>query len=347
MRVIVQERGFLLAREHGLFGNCHASTVVDLPGGDLLVAYFAGRREGEGDTAIWLSRRHAGRWHAPVRGFAEAGLAHWNPALHASGARAWLFYKVGATVHEWTTRLAVSEDAGGTWSRPRPLVADDPAPRGPVKNKLIVLAGGDWLAGGSVETEQYWDAFVDRSSDEGHTWRRSDIPIEHRQGGASGGAGTWQGLAANALWESDVERVFRWDGVIQPTLWESAPGRVHMLLRSTRGRIHRSDSIDAGRTWSAAAATALANNNSGLDVARLDDGRLVLACNPVEGNWGRRTPLVLFGSQDNGKTFAPLLDLETAEGEFSYPAVIARGTTLHITYTTNRTNMAYCRCEVE
>lgn len=156
MRLTLHERELLAPDGHALFGNCHASTIVELPGDALLVAYFAGRREGEGDVAIWLSRREAGRWQPPQRAFAEPDLPHWNPVLHADGAKVWLFYKVGATVHEWTTRLAVSNNAGRTWAPPRPLVAGDASPRGPVKNKLIVLTGGDWLAGSSIETEHTW-----------------------------------------------------------------------------------------------------------------------------------------------------------------------------------------------
>jgi predicted neuraminidase len=215
-----------------------------------------------------------------------------------------------------------------------------------VKNKLIVLSNGDWLAPGSVETELYWDAFVDRSSDHGRTWQRAEISFEHRRPQGQGDAGIWTGLAANALWETSLDRVFRWDGVIQPTLWESAPGQVHMLLRSTRGRVFRSDSADGGLTWSAAYPTDLPNNNSGLDLDRLGDGTLVLAFNPVEGNWGRRHPISLAASVDNGATWTPLQDLETEEGEFSYPAVVAAGGELHVTYTWNRKNIVHHRFTV-
>jgi len=347
MQLSPQERSFLLPKEHGVFESCHASTIVELPGEELLAAFFAGGREGEGDTAIWMSRYMHGAWQAPARVFAEAGLAHWNPVLHAQGATVWLFYKVGPTVHDWTTRIAVSDDAGRTWSSPRELVPGDSAPRGPVRNKLIVLSSGEWLAPSSVETDQYWDAFVDRSADCGQTWQRSDVPIEHRQGAVTGGADVWQGLSENALWETDLERVFRWDGVIQPTLWESAPGHVHMLLRSTRGHAYRSDSADAGRTWSEAVATPLPNNNSGLDVVRLEGAGLVLAYNPVEGNWGHRSPISLAGSTDNGATWSHLSDMETEEGEFSYPAIIAGRSQVHVTYTWNRKNFVYHRFKVD
>ena len=36
--------------------SCHASTVVELPGGDLMAAWFGGTGEGNPDVAIWGAR---------------------------------------------------------------------------------------------------------------------------------------------------------------------------------------------------------------------------------------------------------------------------------------------------
>lgn len=319
------------------FAQCHAASIAAYADGSLRVAFFAGSKEGAADTAIWLARGDGTTWQAPRPILAEAGLAHWNPVLHADGTRLLLFYKTGASVHDWRTRLAVSEDGGARWSAPRALIAGDPRPRGPVKNKLLVLADGTWLAPGSTEDARHWDAFVDRSDDRGASWQLAPIPIVHRPPAAPG-SDLWQGLAQDALWESDPARAFAWDGVIQPSLWESAPGIVHALMRSTRGAIYRSDSRDGGRSWCAAYPTSLANNNSGLDLARLADGLLVLACNPVAGNWRARSPLVLLTSRDNGETWQQAAVLEEEDGEFSYPAIIpaADGGGLHIAYTWNR-----------
>lgn len=346
MKIVSVSRQLLLPPEHALFNNCHASTLARLPDGQLLAAFFAGRREGEGDVAIWLARTIGDTWQPPLRLVAEDGLAHWNPVLHAEDENTWLFYKIGPTVHDWTTRVVVSGDAGKTWSAPRPLVPGDALPRGPVRNKLLVMSNGEWIAPGSIETAETWDAFVDISPDRGETWHKHDVPIDHGTRRARIPGEVWTGLAANALWETDVERVFRWDGVIQPTLWESAPGRIHMLMRSTRGWIYRSDSSDFGRTWCLAYATALPNNNSGIDLAKLTDGRLVLAFNPIGGNWGRRYPISLAWSADNGEHWEWLLDMESEVGEFSYPAIIADGADLHVTYTANRRNIVYRKIRV-
>ena len=114
-----------------------------------------------------------------------------------------------------------------------------------------------------------------------------------------------------------------------------------MLLRSSEGYVYRADSSDYGKTWSDAYKTGLPNNNSGLDLVKAPfDNNLYLVCNPVQANWGMRSPLSLFKSADNGATWQKLCDLESEPGEFSYPAIIASSEGLTITYTWNRQNIA-------
>ncbi|EAA5064323.1 hypothetical protein DPT33_03285, partial [Salmonella enterica subsp. enterica] len=253
--------------------------------------------------------------------------------------------KVGSDVHVWKTWFITSSDRGFTWSTPAPLVNDDILPRGPVKNKLLLASNGAWIAPGSIESPERWRAFVDRSSDEGKHWNISFVPLEPDNAISGTNVALWDGVKKGMLWECCLENLLRWDGVIQPTLWESSPGHIHMLLRSTRGAIFRSDSIDYGATWSVARATSLPNNNSGIDLVSMQDGTLILALNPVNGNWGKRYPLSLIASQDNGESWLPLLDLESDHGEYSYPAIISEGGVVHITYTWNRKNIVYCRLQ--
>ena len=134
--------------------------------------------------------------------------------------------------------------------------------------------------------------------------------------------------------------------VIQPTLWESEAGNIHALVRSNIGRIYRSDSKDYGETWSPIYPTDMPNNNSGIDCVKLSDGRIVLICNPIEKNWGPRTPLSVFVSEDNGVSFKKELDLETEEGGFAYPSVIELGGILHIVYTYNRKKIVCAEIEL-
>lgn len=313
---------------------CHASTVLVQDDGTILCAWFGGSHEGERDVAIWVARRVDGVWQPPFS-IAHTDEAHWNPVLQKKkDGSIRLYYKVGQIIAHWKTMICESRDGGQTWSVPRELVPGDKnGGRGPVRSKVIRLASGRLLAPCSTELVP-WTAYADRSDDEGETWTRSN-PIRI-QGLVNDGTRTVE--------NSDVpvaEQSFYGRGVIQPTLWESEPGKVHMLLRSTEGHVYRSDSSDNGESWCNPYPLELPNNNSGIDLDRLDSGDLLLVCNPVADNWGARTPISLLLSQDNGLTWEKVMDLDTGIGEFAYPAILARGDQVHITYTWKRENIAY------
>ena len=204
--------------------------------------------------------------------------------------------------------------------------------RGPVRNKPLRLASGRILAGASTE-HGIWKAFADISDDDGASGHKSAVvQIDGLQ---------YQ--AGEKTAESNIavsQQSFYGRGVIQPSLWQSADGSVHMLLRSSEGFVYRSDSADNGETWCSAYALSLPNNNSGLDLVRTAGGVLYLVCNPVAANWGQRSPLSLFQSTDEGASWRRLLDLETEPAEFSYPAIIALGEDIVITYTYKRCSIA-------
>ena len=130
-----------------------------------------------------------------------------------------------------------------------------------------------------------------------------------------------------------------------------------MLLRSTANKIYRSDSSDYGLTWSEAYAIDLPNNNSGIDLAKLSDGRILLVYNPVSTSWGKRTPLVVSISSDNGYSWSEIAILENEDppfdeekikldrshrpNEFSYPAIVTYDNEAFITYTWKRERIRY------
>ncbi len=315
------------------FSQCHAPTLLRRADGSLLVAWFGGTREGHRDVAIWCAARapvtpgSAERqgpgvgWSEPARIAKVCDEPHWNPVLFALGPSDFvLHFKVGARIREWATWATRSRDGGRSWLPPRPLVEGDRGGRGAVKNKPIRLHSGEWLAGASLERGRRWDAFVDRSPNGLDGWQRSPlIPFDRRVGAGK--------------------------GAIQPTLWQSSERDVHALLRTTEGAVYRSDSRDAGRSWSTARPTSVPNNNSGIDLVRMSDGRLALACNPVSGNWAARTPLSVLFSEDNGESWTARIDVETEPGEFSYPALIESGDGLDLAYTWNRRRIAVVRLE--
>jgi len=302
--------------------QCHASTLLLRPDGGIIAAWFAGTREKADDVMIWSAVCEAGQWSKPRILTPEKGIPHWNPVLmRTPDGRAQLFYKIGYTIPEWKTMTMFSSDGGYVWSDPRELVpGDSSGGRGPVKNKAIRLSCGRILAPASVECGTWrdgtWRAFIDISED-GEHWDKSHIP--------------------------DTAQV----QMIQPTLWEDADGAVHALMRTAEGRIWRSDSTDHGCTWSEAYPTDVPHNNSGIDCVMTEGGVLVLVCNPVASEKGQRTPLSVLISEDNGASFRRILDLETEDGEFSYPALIADRNRLYITYTWKRKKIAYRVLEIE
>lgn len=332
-----------LVREH-LFGDlrpfaqCHASTLVPLSGGRLLVAWFGGPYEGHRDVAIWASERGpiarapastrdarqpvptsrpGAGWSEPRRIARAAPLPHWNPVLFAlSEQDLVLHFKVGRRISSWQTWSQYSHDAGRTWEPAFPLVPGDRGGRGCVKNKPVRLDSGEWLAGASLERWGHWEAFVDRSPDGRTSWEASPpIPLDRSR--------------------------FPGKGLIQPSLFTSGGESVHALLRSTADRIYRSDSRDAGRTWSAARATDVPHNNSGLDAVRLQSGTLALACNPVAGNRAARSPLSILFSMDEGQSWPARIDVETSPGEYSYPALVELEGGLALSYTWNRRRIVF------
>lgn len=303
--------------------SCHASTVLPLDNGTVVAAWFAGTSESDDDVKILTSVRGTdGKWSSPLRVSADPNVAHWNPVLFQNDdGTITLYFKVGKDTEYWKTYYSISTD-GKNWSAPRELVpGDNSGGRGPVKNKPIRLKNGTILAPGSTEIDGNWKAFVDISNDNGKTWNRtSEI-------------------------DSSVLGLFKVP-MIQPTLWESKDGSVHMFTRTKLGKIYRSDSYDGGITWCRAYATNLPNNNSGIDLDTDSSGRIFLVYNPV-GIPGIRTPLTLAVSLDDGKTFTKIKTFETGLAEYSYPAVVVKGDTIHITYTYERDYIAYWQIKIK
>lgn len=316
--ILVNEASLVFGDQKS-FPQSHASSLVRLDDGQFLVAAFGGTKERADDVGIWIVKGDGTHWSEPVEVAKLREDPHWNPVLFKSpSGKLFLYFKVGKTIEKWETWFMTSEDNGDTWTAPLELIPGDKGGRGPVRNKPIVLSNGVWLAGASHEEGQ-WDAFVDRSEDQGASWERTEY-LELERNEQTG------------------------KGIIQPTLWESEPGKVHLLLRSTAGAIYRSDSEDYGKSWSAAYRTELPNPNSAIDLVKLDDGTLVLAYNPDKENWGSRATLSLAFSFDNGATWPEqvvVAQSEKTDGELSYPAIINWGNELAITYTYERRNIVF------
>lgn len=290
------------------FRSAHASTIVETRNG-LVAAWFGGRSEGAADVGIWLSRRRAGKWSAPVRvatGVQPDGkrYACWNPVLfEITRGNLTLFYKVGPNPREWWGMTRTSRNGGATWGPARRLPAGI---LGPIKNKPVRLSDGVVLSPSSTESSaspSRWRVHFERSGDNGRTWTVSAPPPD-----------------------TTID-------AIQPTILTHRGGWLQALVRSQSTRILETWSDNRGVSWTALAPTTLPNPNAGIDAVTLKDGRLLLVYNHATAG---RSPLNVAVSS-NGRLWGPPVVLEREPGEYSYPAVIQTADSLvHVTYTWKR-----------
>jgi predicted neuraminidase len=295
--------------ERAPFRSAHASTIVETREG-LAAAFFGGTDEGNPDVGIWVARRGAGGWSAPVEvanGVQPDGSRHpcWNPVLfQPPRGPLVLFYKVGPSPREWWGLARTSADGGRTWSEAIRLPSGF---LGPIRAKPVALESGDVLAGSSTE-HAGWVVHMER-------W----TPPE---------------LASPAAWRKTgpLNDPSRFEA-IQPTILAHPRTRLQILCRSRQGVVTQAWSEDGGATWGEMTGTSLPNPSAGIDALRLADGRFLLVYNPTTRGRGR---LAIAVSED-GRDWRPAVALEDAPGEYSYPAMIqARDGRVHVSYTWRR-----------
>ena len=291
--------------EQAPFTSCHASTIAETKG-ELVAAWFGGTRERNPDVGIWVSRRDKDGWSKlaeVANGVQPTGerFPCWNPVLfQPARGPLLLFYKVGPSPSEWWGMLITSTDGGASWSKPRRLPDGF---LGPIKNKPVQLADGSLLCGSSTE-HAGWRVHIERTTDLGETWQKTEPLNDRTQFGA-----------------------------IQPAILVHRSGTIQILCRSRQGKITESWSSDGGKSWNAMKSTSLPNPNAGIDAVILRDGRALLVYNHSEKS---RSPLSVTVSPD-GHTWKAALILEDQPGEYSYPAVIQTTDGLvHVTYTWKR-----------
>jgi predicted neuraminidase len=315
------------------FPECHASTIVALRGGELLSAWFGGTKEGAPDVAIWTSRFSNGEWSKPVEVAREPNTPTWNPVLfHTHDGRLWLYYKAGPNTGSWSGARMWSADEGRTWSASQRLPA---GLLGPIRAKPLVLADGTIVSGSSVEAYETWAAWIERSTDNGITWRKmGPITIAETQDKAEPPYPDPPMDSPELRAKDHGPRQF--EGIIQPSVVSLGVHhlRLYARSRSLAAKIVVADSLDNGLTWSPTHFLDLPNNNSGLDAVALKDGRIVLIFNDTPRG---RSPLNLALSRD-GEHFRVFATLEQGSGEYSYPAIIqSPNGDLDMTYTWHRT----------
>ncbi|MEM1443118.1 MAG: sulfatase-like hydrolase/transferase, partial [Verrucomicrobiota bacterium] len=215
--------------------QCHSSTIVELPDGELAAAWFGGTKEPHIDNSIWFAKTRNGVWQAPIEVVdgsegEEADHRTGNPVLfqpREEGAPLLLFYKVVPRVdggaRNWWGMMTQSTDAGTSWDAPWRLGTDErlgssPHLLGPVKNKPVQLEDGTIVCPSSSEHEG-WRVHFELTRDYGKTW--------------------------DLIGPINDSRNFN---AIQPSLLTYPDGRWQVLCRSKEGVVAQSWSVDEGKT---------------------------------------------------------------------------------------------------
>ena len=296
-------RTFLFEKD-SLWPSAHAASVVELPHGSLIASWFAGSREGAPDVGIWTSRYESGAWAEPTLLVDTPGKSNGNSVLWIDGRGHLRAWFVTMQGRGWAT-CSVHElrsSDGGVTWSDNRVIREDLGWM--VRNEPVSY--GDQLLMPMYD-ERDWSAFVLASNDGGDSW------------------------IASAQLRSRV-------GIIQPAIASLGSGEILMLLRSAGGYVYRSVSAD-GKRWSSPQPTDLPNPNSAVELIRLRSGSLLCVYNPTTRG---RSPLRAALSNDGGVSWSTWRDLQSGDGEYSYPTAIQDSEgVIHVLYTHRREAIAH------
>ncbi len=289
----------------GGYQTAHAPTILEMPNGDLLLAWFAGSFEGGTDINIICSRlpKGADKWEEPVTVSNDPERSDQNPSLFLGpDGAAWAMYtsqlgrKPGVDNMQFTSqvRLQKSFDNGKTWSDYETIFPEEGTfARQPIQ----ILSNGRWIYGNWICRESPDGLAGDPSAfkisdDQGKTWKHVDMPNSR--------------------------------GRVHPNVVELEDGHLVAFMRSRLAdHIYMSESKDYGDSWSEPWPTVLPNNNSGISAIKLASGRICIAYNHSScpeavkngSAWpGLRCPVTVALSEDGGKTFPLIRTMELGEG---------------------------------
>ena len=292
----------------------HSSTLAELAEGRIALAWYAGTAEGSTDAEIWFSTRNGDAWSPPqviaTRADTAAATAMvvrkiGNPVLYASGNRLHLWY-VTVSVGGWSGASIshkASDDGGLTWSPATRLITSPRFNMGTLLRTSPVA-----MRDGGFGLPAYHEMFGQHGE-----WLRID---------AAGRVLGKVRIPGSAL-QPAVAAI---DGKEALVLSRSAERQNGVVIADT--------SADGGASWHLAAPLPIANDNTSLNLLRLQSGRLLLAANAIRGR--DRSVLQLFLSDDKGASWKESRVIEDdpdVNAEYSYPALLqAADGRIHLTY---------------
>ncbi len=348
----------------------HGSSLVELPNGDLLVAWFHGSGERTADDVRILGARMsagAQTWSAPflladTPGFPDTNSTLLLEPVAAGGHRLWLFWPT-IQANLWESALM------------KVKVSTDFEAAGPPVwqwQDVLHMKPGDGFAGlVASRTDEYFRSLgftgaTDAEAPEAvRRWAARNLEqaadkLTRRLGWftrahpvvlplPSGGQRLLVGLYsdgfsfASATYSDDgghswtMSEPIIGGGNIQPTFALRRDGALVAFMRDngpSPKRAHIAESNDLGVTWSIARDHPdLVETGAGLEVLKLASGRWIVVHNDIPDG---RYRLAVSVSEDEGRTFRRRLYIERQEkgvGRYHYPSVMqSRDGRIHVTY---------------
>lgn len=278
--------------------------------------WFGGSLEGKSDISIWRAALGPEGWGEAERLTDDPDRSEQNPVqFNAPDGRQLLFHTAqpGGNQDACIVRMRQVGQAptdlalpAGTFIRSPVMLRDDGAWLLPLF-RCVSRPGQRWT--GSHDT-----AALAISHDNGGNWHEVDVPGSI--------------------------------GAVHMTLVDLGGGRLAAFYRRRQADfVCRSESTDGGESWTAPVPTDIPNNNASISVIRLRDGRIAMACNPVNAAmhpearrdslydelgggddrpnatggcnpvWGvPRAPMTLALSEDEGRSFARRITVEDGTG---------------------------------
>ena len=298
----------------------HASSIVGLRDGGVLVAWFAGTREGAADVTIEMARvkpeGDAERWTALRRTQLES-LSHrairklGNPVIWLDASGQLHLFVVSVSLGGWSGSAVnhlTSHNLGRDWSWGSRLILS------PLLNlSTLVRTPPLQLAEGSIGLPCYHEFLHKRSR--------------------------WVQLSADGRVLDSVP-IYRAGDSLQPAVAALDEQRALAVMRAPSGgprQVLAASTGNAGGSWHSLTPLDIPNPDSSVALLRLDDGALLMAANPLQSGRG---VLQLFLSANGGGSWQAGRVVESGAGEYSYPALaLGPGGVFHLSYTLDRTHI--------
>lgn len=350
-----QERNFEILSRNFIFPlqdlHVHGSSIVELPGGDFLAAWFEGTGERTADDVKIMGAKYSSKtksWGKPYIMADTEGLPDCNPVLFMNNGKLFLVW-IAVQGNRWEQsllRFKTSTDFNKNeviWSwQDNILLKPDESFAEVVKNDFKKLPTNNQ---GWAEFAPKYDQMIIKASEDqvkrSWGWMTRIKPLVLNSGRillpvySDGLNFSMMAISDNdgKTWTASSPIVGR--GNIQPTLIENSKGEIIAYMRDTGDEpslLQMSISKDQGNTWSPNEEINIPSTAS-VEVVKVSNKNWLLVINDLEKG---RSRLSLYQSKDEGLSWQNLgLIVEDInnKGRFSYPSLIlASDGNVHLTY---------------